>query len=151
MLGNSPGFRRRALVLSLLLIGLASLSCARTIKQDAHTGKDGKYKGAKTITLEGNAAEVSGIVTYPGGDRVDWRVIELPADKSGKLDLELSWRPPRPGLDLAFDVYDQYGTKIGSVKSKISPFWYREMKNRLKKNQLVRRCSKGIWRRTSQR
>ena len=95
-------------------------SCVKNVKQDAHSGEDAKVGGAKALILDPqlNEAEGKGIVTYPGGDRVDWRSIELPAGKKGKVAIELSWKPPRPGLDLAFIVYDQYGQKIGSVKEK---------------------------------
>jgi hypothetical protein len=111
MLGKTRG----ALVLAFVLAG-----CAKNVKQDAHTGTDGKVKGARAVMLDpaSNEGETRGIVTYPGGDRVDWKSIELPKDKRGKVELELSWKPPRPGLDLSFDVYDQYGQKIGGVKPK---------------------------------
>jgi hypothetical protein len=55
---------------------------------------------------------VSGIVTYPGGDRVDWKLIELPEKQRGTLDLKLTWTPPRPGLQLAFDVFDEWNQPI---------------------------------------
>ena len=45
-------------------------------------------------------------------------MVEIPKDKRGKLDIELTWKAPRPGLDLAFDVYNEWGTKIGSVSPK---------------------------------
>src|SRR5687767_4371374 len=108
MLGNSPD-RSGATVVAVVVAALVlAAGCARNIKQDAKSGPDAKYKGAKEIPLEGNEGEVSGIVTYPGGDRVDWKLVTLPEGKKGNLDIELSWRPPRPGLDLAFDVYNEY-------------------------------------------
>jgi hypothetical protein len=121
MLGTS--MRRAGTVRSLVLMAglLVAAGCAKNVKQDAHSGPDAKYKGAKSLTLDpgaANTAEDKGIVTYPGGDRVDWKVVEMPKDKKGKLDIKLSWKPPRPGLDLAFDVYDQYGQKLGGVKPK---------------------------------
>src|SRR5688500_377131 len=104
-----------------LAFGLAlvfAAGCVKNVKQDAKTGTDGKVKGARAIEFDAqlNEAETTGVVTYPGGDRVDWKSIALPEGKKGKATIELSWKPPRPGLDLAFDVYDQYGQKIGSVK-----------------------------------
>jgi len=146
MLGNSPGFRRRATVgLITVLACLVFVSCARNIKQDARTGKDGKYKGAKSVELANNEGDVSGIVTYPGGDRVDWKLIELPVDKSGKLELELSWKPPRPGLDLAFDVYDEWGTKIGSVKPKKPSASKKSKKKRGKKSTSIENAKGKIY------
>jgi hypothetical protein len=107
MLGNSVGPRG-------CLIGLVILasSCAHNVAQDANTGADGKEKGAKSITLENGEGKASGIVTYPGGDRVDWKLIELPDKQRGNLDIKLSWTPPRPGLQLAFDVFDEWNQPI---------------------------------------
>ncbi|HEY5949171.1 MAG TPA: hypothetical protein VIV40_26945 [Kofleriaceae bacterium] len=92
------------------------MSCAHNVPQDKATGPDGKVKGAKALTFENGEAKASGIVTYPGGDRVDWKLIELPEKKTGLLDLKLTWTPPRPGLQLAFDVFDEWNTPI--VQSK---------------------------------
>jgi hypothetical protein len=120
MLGNSAGvhrevgFMRGALLLSLLLLG----ACPKMVPQDSHTGADGKPKGAKKITLENGEGKARGIVTYPGGDRVDWTSIELPKDKMGTLTLKLSWQAPRPGLDLSFAVYDEYFWPIAEAKPK---------------------------------
>ena len=95
---------------------LVGLSCAHNVPQDKASGPDSKVKGAKPLTLENNEAKANGIVTYPGGDRVDWKLIELPEKKSGLLDIKLQWNPPRPGLQLAFDVFDEWYTPI--VQSK---------------------------------
>jgi len=99
-----------------ILALLAAAGCVRTIDPAAHSGADAKYKGAHAVELDGNAGTTTGIVTYPGGDRVDWKKIELPADQHGALELELSWRAPRPGLDLAFEVYSEWGEKLGEVE-----------------------------------
>ena len=77
MLGNSVGSRG---LLAALLV-LAS-SCAHNVPQDSNTGADGKEKGAKPITMENGEGKASGIVTYPGGDRIDWRLVELPAPQT---------------------------------------------------------------------
>lgn len=96
-------------------IGLTILvvaSCAHNVSQDKATGPDGKIKGAKALTLDNGEAKASGVVTYPGGDRVDWKLLELPEKQMGTLDVKLAWTPPRPGLQLAFDVFDQWNTPI---------------------------------------
>ena len=93
-------------------------ACAHDVAQDRATGPDGKIKGATPIALENGAGKVKGIVTYPGGDRVDWKVLELPAGKHGTLDLKLSFATPRPGLQVAFDVFDQWNTPIAAAKGK---------------------------------
>src|SRR5262245_2967679 len=100
MLGKSVG--GRACLVGLLVIA----ACWQDVAQDGATGNDGKLKGAKEMKLENGEAKAKGIVTYPGGDRIDWKLIELPAGKRGTLDLKLQWVPPRPGLQLAFDVFD---------------------------------------------
>ncbi len=89
------------------LIGVVALAaCASHVSQDRSTGPDGKITGALPLPLAEGQGKVRGVVSYPGGDRVDWTVIALPAKLSGKLDLELSWTAPRPGLELRFDVFD---------------------------------------------
>ncbi|HET9627102.1 MAG TPA: hypothetical protein VFP84_37340 [Kofleriaceae bacterium] len=105
----------------LYLIGALGLTllvsaCAHNVPQDSATGSDGKEKGAKTISLENGEGRASGIVTYPGGDRVDWKLVELPEKKRGALEVKLSWTPPRPGLQLAFDVFDEWNQPV--VQSK---------------------------------
>jgi hypothetical protein len=114
MLGLLPDVRH-LLAIAALAVGVG---CVKNVNPDAKSGADAKWKGAKPIVLQMDEGEANGIVTYPGGDRVDWKLVELPDGKRGDLDLVLSWRPPRPGLDLAFDVYDEWGTKLGGVKPK---------------------------------
>lgn len=89
-------------------LALVLMACAHNVSQDAHTGNDGKVKGAKRIDLENGEGRSAGIVTYPGGDRVDWKVVELPDKARGSMDVKLQWSAPRPGLQLAFDVFDSY-------------------------------------------
>ena len=87
---------------------VALAACAHNVPQDRATGKDGRLKGAVAIPLENGQGEASGIVTYPGGDRVDWRKLELPKDRPGKLDVKLTYVTPRPGLHVTFDLFDEY-------------------------------------------
>jgi hypothetical protein len=96
---------------------LVLVACANNVSQDRATGPDGKLKGAKAIALANGEAKVHGIVTYPGGDRVDWKALEVPAGKRGTLDFQLSWQAPRPGGQLAFDVFDQWNTPIVATKT----------------------------------
>jgi hypothetical protein len=110
MLGKSVGSG------ALALVTLMALSCARNVPQDSSSGPDAKTKGAKALTFENGEAKAKGIVTYPGGDRVDWKLVELPEKQRGQLDIKLAWTPPRPGLQLAFDVFDEWNFPI--VQSK---------------------------------
>lgn len=100
----------------LLLLGVSAFGCANTVPQDRSTGPDGKQKGAKALALEEGEAKDRGIVTYPGGDRIDWKSIELPDGKRGTLDLQLRWHTPRPGLQVAFDVFDQWNAQVAIDK-----------------------------------
>ena len=109
MLGKSVG----AVAVGLVF---AFASCARNVSQDLATGPDGKIKGAKPIELQNGEGKASGIVTYPGGDRVDWKEVDLPDKIVGVLDFKLQWQPPRPGLQLSFDVFDAYNTPIVTSK-----------------------------------
>jgi hypothetical protein len=95
---------------------VAAIGCANNVPQDRMTGPDGRVKGAKPIKLEEGEANVTGIVTYPGGDRVDWKVLELPAGKKGRLDFAMKWTTPRPGLQLNFDVFDQWQNPVANAK-----------------------------------
>jgi len=110
MLGKSGW--TSSLAFALLIVA----SCAHNVAQDKSTGADGKTKGAKQIQMENGEGKAAGIVTYPGGDRVDWKVIEVPDKKMGILDMKLQWTPPRPGLQLAFDVFDEWYTPIVTSK-----------------------------------
>ncbi|MEP6862253.1 MAG: hypothetical protein ABJE66_16635 [Deltaproteobacteria bacterium] len=111
MFGKSAGAGR-------LVLGAIALvtACAHNVPQDSASGADSRPKGAKPINLENGEGKAKGIVTYPGGDRVDWKLIELPQNIRGQIDVKLQWQPPRPGLQLAFDVFDEYNTPI--VQSK---------------------------------
>ena len=114
---------------------MASVACLRNIPQDSHSGKDSRYKGAKTIELEDGEGRDKGIVTYPGGDRVDWRVVEVPEEKKGSLRIKLKHKPPRPGLDVAFSVYDQYFTRVARAKP--------SKKGKRRKSATVRNAESG--------
>jgi len=100
--------------LPVAVSGFLALACAHNVPQDKATATDGRIKGAKQLTLENGEATDTGIVTYPGGDRIDWKVIELPEKQRGTLDVKLSWTTPRPGLQLAFDVFDEWNTLVTS-------------------------------------
>jgi hypothetical protein len=92
---------------SLLLVMLC-VACANNVSGDKSTGVDGKIKGAKEVVLEEGAGKQRGIVTYPGGDRVDWKKIALPENSKGTLDLKMTYTTPRPNLKVTFDVFDQW-------------------------------------------
>jgi hypothetical protein len=112
--GGRPLRIRFLVAFASILIALATAGCPRNISGDLATGEDGKTKGAKALVLENGEARSSGIVTYPGGDRVDWKSIALPKEKQGTLDLKLTWQPPRPGLQLSFEVFDEYNYPIAA-------------------------------------
>lgn len=108
-----------ALAGAIALAALLAAGCTRNVPQHQNSGKDYRPRDARPIVLEDGEARVRDIVTYPGGDRVDWKVVELPEEAQGSLQIKLRWRPPRPGLDLAFEVYDEYFK--GIVRAKPSP------------------------------
>ncbi|HEX4453070.1 MAG TPA: hypothetical protein VH143_19495 [Kofleriaceae bacterium] len=97
----------------LPIVLAAVVGCAYNVSQDKATGKDGRIAGAKPIALDdGGEGTARGIVTYPGGDRVDWKSIALPDDKHGTLELAMTYTTPRPKLHVAFDVFDRYNTPV---------------------------------------
>jgi hypothetical protein len=97
---------------------IASAACAHHVRQDAASGPDGRQAGARIVRVDHGTATLSGIVTYPGGDRVDWAEIALPEHERGTLHLKLTWTPPRPGLQLAFDVYDAENQLVASAANR---------------------------------
>ncbi len=98
----------------LVLVATATGGCVRNVKQHAHSGSDFRIKGAKEIKLTDNEGKVRDIVTYPGGDRVDWKFVEL--TEPGILRFKLKYKPARPNHDLAFRVFGPYRDKIGAAK-----------------------------------
>jgi hypothetical protein len=99
------------------VLALALVACAKNVAQDSDSGKDARHKGARKIALEdGEGASRVDVVTYPGGDRSDWKVFEVPKGKAGTVRVRLRFKPPRPGLDLAFDVYDQYLHRVARAR-----------------------------------
>ena len=114
-----------------MVAAVVGAACANNVKQNQATGPDGVAKGAMPLPLEEQEredpkaapafkGEAKGIVTYPGGDRVDWKVIELPEQQLGTLDLKMTWTPPRPGLRLAFDVFDARARPVPAKLGKTS-------------------------------
>lgn len=87
-------------------------ACAHRIAQDAHTGPDGSPAGAEPMVLDRGAARAVGVVTYPGGDRVDWKRIDVGAGPPGTLALTLRWTAARPGARLGVIVYDADGNQV---------------------------------------
>lgn len=106
-------------MIAVSLSGLVAAGCKATISQKANSGKDYRSKGAKKIKIEDNEGRSKrDVVTYPGGDRVDWKYFEIPEGPRGKLEVRVKHTPPRPGLDVAFNVYDEYFERVGRAKPK---------------------------------
>lgn len=118
MLGKSGGLRARVTGPSIVGLIVLLAACASNVPQDKKTGPDGKVKGAKEMVLDNGEAKATGIVTYPGGDRIDWKEIQLPEKKRGTLEVKLQWTTPRPGLQLAFDVFNEWFELLASSSKK---------------------------------
>jgi hypothetical protein len=97
-------------ILAVALLG----GCPKNVPQSSKTGKDGKSSGAKVVKIEENEGSAKGIVTYPGGDRVDWKVFEI--TQKGDVEVSLKWKPPREGLDLSMNLLDEGMTVLQKVK-----------------------------------
>jgi hypothetical protein len=112
--------RGKSLLIATAVGSLVLAACKATISQKANSGKDYRYKGAKTIKLDddGEGRSKRDVVTYPGGDREDWKVFEVPEGARGELEVRIKHRPPRPDLDVAFNVYDEYFERVGRAKPK---------------------------------
>ena len=117
MLGSSTAVADLGRALKrVAVILVVAAGCAHNVAQDKATGADGKVKGAKPLILENGEAKTTGIVTYPGGDRVDWKLVEVPPEQRGTMYVTLQWTPPRPGLQLRFDVFDEWNTPVATGK-----------------------------------
>src|SRR6185436_4806321 len=81
---------------------------ARYVSPDAHTGADGESDGAEVIALVDGHGESSGEVSYPDGDRVDWKRVEL-----GRGVAEIDLRGPRK---VRFMVYDRDGYLLAKAR-----------------------------------
>lgn len=107
------------ILLLVSVVGLLGLAgCPNNVNGSAHSGPDKSFKHPKELTLVNGEVVDHDIVTYPGGDRIDWKSVEIPKDEKGSLTIKLTWKTPRPGLQLAFDAYDEFGKNL--VKSKAS-------------------------------
>lgn len=91
-------------------------ACASNVSQDRATGPDGRIKGARPLVLEDGEGQARDVVTYPGGDRVDWKSIVLPEGKRGRLALKMTFATPRPGLRVSFDVFDQWNQPVAGAR-----------------------------------
>ena len=107
---------RNTIVLAFSLALGASAGCVKNVSYKAKSGKDYRYKGAKTIKLDGGEARVNDIVTYPGSDREDWKVFEIPEGLQGDMRIKVRWRPARPGMGVGVNVYDQYFERLERLK-----------------------------------
>ena len=112
--------RGNSLLIATAIGALSLAGCKTTISQKASSGKDYRYKGAKEIKLDDDLEGRSrrDVVTYPGGDREDWKFFVIPEGQRGELEVRVKHRPPRPDLDVAFNVYDEFFERVGRAKPK---------------------------------
>lgn len=109
--------RKTCGIAALTAIAVCLGACLTNVPQNKRSGKDSKFRGAKRIRVEdGEGRSRRDIVTYPGGDRVDWKVFEIPAGGRGTLTVKLKFKPPRPGLDVAMRIYNQFFERVGQAK-----------------------------------
>jgi hypothetical protein len=103
----TTGHVNRSFDLAFVLAAAVALGggCSMPVAQDVKSGPDAKAKGAKKIRIgDDGEGTAKGVVTYPGGDRVDWKMFEIP--KAGDVEVALKWEPAREGEDLSFNVLD---------------------------------------------
>jgi hypothetical protein len=110
---NVPTMRFAAAGLMGLAVSMAG--CLTNVPQDSKSGADKRPKGAKEVKLDDTGEGVAkDIVTYPGGDRVDWKFFTT--TNPGDVDVDLKWTPARPGLDLSMNIVDANYHMIKRVK-----------------------------------
>ena len=104
---------RRIAATALLAATLLSAGCASRRPPlspappdpEAKSGPDARRSGAIPIRVRQRVADE---VSFPGGDRTDWKSLAL--DRTGSLLLDLRWDEPGSDLDLA--VFDAVGGRI---------------------------------------
>jgi hypothetical protein len=94
-----------------LAVLLAVTACTRAYNPKAHLGTDGTRQTARELELrcddDGNcSASRRDVVTWRGGDRLDWYVVHLPPSRCGSaaLDIKLQWEAARPPMRFAIDA-----------------------------------------------
>src|SRR5688572_30089275 len=95
---DAPQDRRLSILAGAVML-VAGTGCPRNVDGGAHSSKDIRYKGAKRIKLEDNEGRSrKDIVTYPGGDRVDWKAFEIgpPQPDDEKKKEKEKDAPPAP-------------------------------------------------------
>jgi hypothetical protein len=120
-----------------LAVAVSGAGCQTMVKAGAKTGKDGRAKGAKKIKMEEGEGVARDIVTYPGGDRTDWKVFEL--KQPGDVEIALKWKPARPGQDLAMNVFDENF----KVKARVKPAKERSKSNKPRKDAEIANLDPG--------
>ncbi len=110
----------RRLRFALPFVMTYATACAHRVGQNAHTGPDGDPEGAEVMALARGVARAAGIVTYPGGDRVDWKRVEVGDGPPGTLELDLRWTSARPGGRLAVAVFDAAGNRVARSRTRRS-------------------------------
>lgn len=119
-------------------------ACSKQVPQDADTGDDGDWKGAEELALEGGIATAEDQVSYPAGDRIDWHVLALGA-RRGTVTVELAWEAPRPGLDLAFQIWTEHGGRVAETASGTPRSARERKKSRRDKRLSVTDATGNVW------
>ncbi len=88
----------------------------KPVLPEANSGPDATWQKPQKLeidpdTLEGEASDM---VSFPQGDRSDWRRFKAPGD--GELTFTLKVRPTKPGLDVNFKVLDETYHVLGTGK-----------------------------------
>jgi hypothetical protein len=101
---------------AVAIAALALGGCMLLPGANDHSGTDRSRKGARPIALEPAGSfklegEARDVVTRRGGDGTDWKRFEVPAGKSGRVDVTVKYTTPRQGLDLKVDLYDARGKR----------------------------------------
>jgi len=92
----------------LILAALMAATTACGGNPEENSGGDAYRNEAQLMPLE---EWVAGDLDADGGDRTDWKAIEL--DDAGKLNVELNADEKSAAVDVR--VYDRYGYPLGSV------------------------------------
>lgn len=100
-------------VLTALLVAACG-GAQKPVLPDANSGTDSSWKtpGKLEIDSDSKSGTAADTVSYPGGDRTDWRRLKIAAESDVTFTLNVT--PSRPGLDVQLKVLDESYNVLGT-------------------------------------
>jgi len=104
----APMHSRISVLVFVNILVFTSLLCGCKVRPDEKSGGDEERHKAKPLKV---GESQSDSVDYKGGDRTDWKVIEL--EDAGILTIEVAMDNPKANVSVF--LFDRYGKQIAKV------------------------------------